>query len=241
MCNKYDIKLRAKELIRALKGAFPQYDFEMDEFFEDRYTNELMFPGGRVPALLPTKSERTFRLVTTTWGFPTPINQGGKELLIPVNNKRDDKLVGYFAKALEKRRCLLPMTSIIEWPKDSGGNKYEINIPYKITAANSPDGLFFSAGLFDFNKSNREFFSTMITTSPNYKFALYHNRMPAILKTEDCLNFLVEDPEMARKLIGPDSSDDIEWKGEMLIEIMGKAEKGKLKKKSLYFQSEATA
>ncbi len=239
MCNKYDIKIRSKELVRALKGAYPHYDFELDDFFEDNYTEELMFPGGRVPALLPTKEEGKFRLVSTTWGFPTPINQGGKNVMIPVNNKRDDKLVGYFEKVLKTRRCILPMTSIIEWPKDVNGDKYEINIPYRITAETN-DGLFFSAGLFDYDPKKREFFSTMITTSPNYRFAMYHNRMPAVLKTDEAVSYITEDPDIAKAMIGPSSSEDIAWKGEMLIEIMGKTEKGKIKKRSTYFQSEAS-
>lgn len=240
MCNKYDLKLRGKELVRAFKQPYRKYKFEIDDYFEDDYIDELMFPGGRVSALLPTKEPDTFRLVTTTWGFPTPINQGGKEILIPVNNKRDDKLVGYYEKLLKNRRCLLPMTSIIEWPKDAEGNKYEINIPYRITAEEEPEGLFFSAGLFEFESKKREFFSTMITTSPNYRFALYHSRMPAVLKLPEALDYLTGDADIARAMIGPSSSEDIVWKGEMLLDIMGKTEKCKIKKRSLYFREEAS-
>ena len=240
MCNKYDLKLRGKELVRAFKSAYKKYNFEIDDFFNDDYVDELMFPGGLVPALLPTKDPDTFRLVTTTWGFPTPIYQGGKEILITDNNKRDDKLTGYYDDVFKKRRCLLPMTSIIEWPKDIHGEKYDINIPYRITAESEPDGLFFSAGLFDFEKKNREFFTTMITTSPNYRFAMYHSRMPVVLPLNEAMDYLTGDEKIARAMIGPSSSEDIEWKGEMLLEIMGKTEKGKIKKRSLYFKEEAS-
>ncbi len=87
-----------------------------------------------------------------------------------------------FKGPFRKRRCIIFADGFYEWKSEG-----RIRVPYLIRMKDArPFGM---AGLWDRWKDIRTggeiITSTIVTTSPNELTAAIHNRMPAILKTED--------------------------------------------------------
>ena len=87
-----------------------------------------------------------------------------------------------FARLLAANRCIIPADGFYEWQK-KGNSK----IPHRFTLAD--DSLFALAGLWDewVDRGTGEIISsfTIITVAPNPLVEPVHNRMPAILRSED--------------------------------------------------------
>lgn len=101
-----------------------------------------------------------------------------------------------FRDALAARRCLLIGTSFIEHRAEEGRK-----VPYEFLVDEGQPYAY--AGLWEvWQKEGRPFLScTMITTPPNETAALYHDRMPAILRPEDYADWL--DPATPRAELFP--------------------------------------
>lgn len=86
-----------------------------------------------------------------------------------------------FKAALKYRRCLIPADGFYEWQKLNGRKQ-----PVRIQLADG--GLFAIAGLWEqwLSPDGSELEScTLLTTEPNEKLAVVHNRMPVILNPAD--------------------------------------------------------
>ncbi len=83
----------------------------------------------------------------------------------------------FYRRALERRRCLVPMDGFYEWKRE--GTRKQ---PYRIQVGTGE--LFAMAGLYDVWKSPEGEWVpsfTIITHAPNSFMAAIHDRMPAIL------------------------------------------------------------
>ena len=84
-------------------------------------------------------------------------------------------------RLVNSKRCIVPAKGYYEWQKLADGTKQ----PFYITP--KTESVFSFAGLWDeWHSPNGEVISTftIITTTPNKEMAEIHNRMPAILSTE---------------------------------------------------------
>lgn len=113
------------------------------------------------------------------WGFHRPFNPS-------INNARSDKLeTGMWAGTFRERRCVIPMSLFYEWGPGVGGKKqaHEFHDP--------DDDYLWVAGVWE---ANTEFVScyAMVTTAASPLMAPIHNRMPALLRTEEMAEYLAE-------------------------------------------------
>jgi len=100
-------------------------------------------------------------------------------------NARDDNLVNVHARLINSKRCVVPLEGFFEWE-----NRIELGkkrkVPYYVSSPSLPQ--LPMAGLWDTWKdvSGRVMDSfTIITVSPSEDLKWLHDRMPAILRSEE--------------------------------------------------------
>lgn len=113
------------------------------------------------------------------WGFEHPRYR-------EVNNTRATSLKSpFWAESLEKRRCLVPMSSFYEWAesasKSAPRQAYEFRRP--------DDDWMWVAGIYQPSEAHGWTYST-ITTEPSPVVVAVHDRMLAVLDWERALEFL---------------------------------------------------
>jgi putative SOS response-associated peptidase YedK len=173
MCGRY--RLTAKE--RYLRDHFGLGE---DASWAPRWN---IAPTQRVPVIRQDAKEpkRTFSLVR--WGL---IPYWAKDASIgfkTINGMSETAAEKpAFRDAMSRRRCLLPADGFYEWKKIGPKDKQ----PYNIGMLD--DSVFAFAGLWEcWRDPDGEFVETctILTTKPNLMVADVHDRMPAILRTED--------------------------------------------------------
>ena len=120
----------------------------------------------------------TGELVPMKWGFQ-------RSGLGVVNNTRSDNLNSpMWKKAIEKRRCLIPVLSYYEWSGPKGDKQTHL--------FQSPNyDYLWIAGLWEESLELGPCFS-MLTTEANPLVSPIHHRMPAIVTENDHKKFLLE-------------------------------------------------
>ena len=111
------------------------------------------------------------------WGFHRSFNPS-------INNARSDKLEGgMWKEASRDRRCVIPMTLFYEWGQGPGGPKqaHEFRDPH--------DDYLWAAGIWEEHEELGPCFS-MVTTAASPLMARIHDRMPALLRSEQIQEFL---------------------------------------------------
>jgi putative SOS response-associated peptidase YedK len=109
----------------------------------------------------------------------------------PINAKAETvSKLPMFREAYRKRRCIVPVDGFFEWRAERGSKQ-----PYAIAMKDrSPFGL---AGLWENWKdpATGEWVRTfcIMTTAANDLVSRIHDRMPAILRPEDCARWLGEE------------------------------------------------
>jgi putative SOS response-associated peptidase YedK len=104
-----------------------------------------------------------------------------------------------FRDAFQRRRCLIPADGFYEWRKSEGTNKQ----PYYVRLKN--DRPFAFAGLWEHwegSGSSAIESCVIVTTEANVLLRLLHDRMPAILPSEDFGRWLDPDSEDTSDLVG---------------------------------------
>jgi len=110
------------------------------------------------------------------WGFSRSFNPS-------INNARSDKLdAGMWAEAFRQRRCVIPVSAFYEWGPGLGGRKqaHEFRDP--------DDDYLWISGLWEDADGGSCY--TMVTTDASPVMAPIHNRMPAVLRSDEVQGFL---------------------------------------------------
>ena len=120
----------------------------------------------------------TGELVPMKWGFQ-------RKGLGAVNNTSSDNLNSpMWKKAIENRRCLIPILSYYEWSGPKGDKQTHV--------FQSPNhNYLWIAGLWEESSELGPCFS-MLTTEANPVVSPIHHRMPAIVTENDHKKFLLE-------------------------------------------------
>lgn len=156
----------------------------------------------RTPVVRPTDRRPFIRVAggkkgldLGIWGFPPPEVRSR-----PIINARCETVdvLPTFAKAFEKRRCVIPVTGYYEWKKGNDGSK----TPWRFSldgAANNGvavserraarnrmfegegGSLFVLAGIFMVDRTSGHRHFAILTSEPNELAAEIHDRMPVIL------------------------------------------------------------
>ncbi len=164
MCGGFSLSIDFKKLAKRFGTAEPDY------FYPVRYN---IRPSQQVPAILNTAPKE---ISLTHWGYMPVWAKTASDAII---NTRKESLVSKptFKQSFVSRRCLILADGFYEWAK--GG---EQKIPYRIVLESGEPFAF--AGIWKPGTSQELNEVSIITTEPNDKIAMIHNRMPAILRPD---------------------------------------------------------
>ena len=115
-----------------------------------------------------------------------------------------------FRHLIDESRCLVPVTGFYEWHR-SGSDKRPFYIypgPNSENNKGENRAMFFGA-LYQRDKNNL-LQATLLTTAANETMASVHHRMPVIIDSKDCLNWLAgTDKDEIDALMQPASNDTL--------------------------------
>ncbi len=174
MCGRYEI--HAHPDVVAL-----QFGLEEAPAFKPSYN---VCPGGEV---LVVRLEREGRRAArhNRWGRDGKLANARGETLLERPAFRD---------AFRRWRCLVPASGFYEWQAVAGRKQ-----PWHFRPADAE--LFALAGITAIWNGIRSV--SLITTAPNELMAPIHDRMPVIVRPEDCAEWLDAALEDARRLLRP--------------------------------------
>jgi len=137
------------------------------------------------------------RVVKMTWGLIPSWSKEPRTKFSTINARAETiTSSAVFRGPFKGRRCLVPASGFYEW-RQTGQDKQ----PYYIRLQSGE--LFAFAGLYDIwrDADGQELYTyTIITTTPNDLVAPIHNRMPAILRSDDEDVWLDKETDPARLL-----------------------------------------
>ena len=176
MCGRSSLTKTEKEIEERFNATFYSEDLE-------RYNpipNFNVAPTQRMPVITsdnPTKLQLFRWGLIPSWAKDTKI---GFSLINARLETISEKPM--FKSRLSRGRCIVPMDGFYEWKMQDG-----VKIPYRIVTTDQD--IFSVAGLWDAwldNNSGMLLYTfTVITRSPNSLMENIHDRMPAILTTEN--------------------------------------------------------
>lgn len=112
-----------------------------------------------------------------------------KKLEKPVINARSETVdeKPMFKKSFDQRRCLIPASSYYEWERPEP----KVALPYNI---HLPDnGPFFFAGIWSHHSKLDVTSCAILTAAPHKNISHVHDRMPIILKADQCEQWISTD------------------------------------------------
>ncbi len=181
MCNLYRMTRPASEVAAWLAAVESASGANVADAVYPGYTG-LVVAEGAVRAM--------------TWGFPLVIKGAKGQPLKPkpVNNARSDKLgTGFWRRAFESRRCLIPLTA---WAEAAGERGRMTR-----TWLSLPDApLFAAAGVWRPSDEWGDCYAMVMTASEGTDAARVHERMPLLLAPEDHARWLSGAPDEALAL-----------------------------------------
>ncbi len=174
MCGRSSLTKTEKEIEERFGATFYSDDLE-------RYNplpNYNVAPTHYMPVITSSDKEH---INIYRWGL-IPFWAKDKKIASKMINARIETILekSAYKKAVEKRRCIIPMDGFYEW-KRSGKNK----IPFRIITTDQD--IFSVAGIWEKWKdpNGEEIFTfSVITKPPNELMKTIHDRMPAILLPE---------------------------------------------------------
>lgn len=150
------------------------------------------------------------QLASLKWGLVPAWTKDFKQARKPINARAETVAEsGMFRGAFKSRRCLVPASGFYEWQKLNAKTKQ----PHFIRMKNEEPFLF--AGLWERwkNEDNDLQTFTIITTEANELMAPIHQRMPVILKPDECKQWLdpnTNDGAALKALLKPYPADEME-------------------------------
>lgn len=172
MCGRFENNMQMEDLFEALKAEGAP--------LKGGLPRENIAPTQMIMTV--TQSGEELKLVPMHWG----IKFSADSHLIFNSRIETIKEKPYWQRLFAENKCIVPMTAFYEW-KLEGRKK----IPYRIFL---PDEKFFFVPALYLEK-DRQFYASLITTTPNKFIEKLHHRMPVILKMDEALDFLKCDAE----------------------------------------------
>lgn len=168
MCGRFNIAMTSGfvELVNSLGVAAN---------FENRYN---VAPTEMIPMIIERDGMR--EILSSRWWL-VPSWSAGPSTKYAMFNARAETMAASraYKSLLPHKRCIIPVSSFIEWTEEKGGRQ-----PHEITTASGAMAL---AGLWDYWGSGVEgiYSCTIVTTEAVDEFRHIHQRMPLILSDEE--------------------------------------------------------
>lgn len=177
MCECYELKASARELVRHFK----QLDLGQREV--SRLTE--MHPTD--PVLMVTRNSAGYLASRASWGLVGSfLDQAPRHPLINLHSENLETKP-FYGKLLKRNRCLIPATAFFEWQAGSGGKR-------KVRISDSRQKPLMLAGIYDQHRLAGTT-CTILTMAANASVAPIHQRMPVILTQEEGAFWLAEHDE----------------------------------------------
>lgn len=203
MCGRYALTVQAKILEEQFR-AICQVELG------PRYN---VAPSQPVAIVRDMPTEREINLVR--WGL---VPSWAKDIKVGYRmiNARSETAAssGAFKRALQRRRCLIPVSGFYEWKKLEPEKARGKKLPHFIRVSGVE--VFALAGLWEHwqDPAGNELEScTILTCAPNELMADLHDRMPVILDPADYdrwLDLSAQEPDNIADLLRPFSADRME-------------------------------
>jgi putative SOS response-associated peptidase YedK len=178
MCNLYDIGTNSRRNNGQWEATISVAIGEIQKAHGIRKTD---------PGLVLTLNDEGPQAQIMRWGFKRSFNRA-------INNARSDKLDGMWSESWQQcRRCLIPIQTFYEWTGTPGKKQ-----AFAFTSANSESPLW-AAGIWEPGDEHPAY--SMLTTAASETVSTIHDRMPALLQSEDFETFL--NAENPRCLLNP--------------------------------------
>lgn len=181
MCNLYSLTTNRQAIIRLFRV--------VDNRAAHFEPKDAIFPGHSAPVVrISADNER--QLVNMSWGFILPVS--GRAPRRVTNTRDDARRSRFWRESLEKRRCLVPVSSFAE-PKDVKPATWH----WFALKADEPRPLFAFAGLWrrhvgpirkDGEPVELDVFSFMTTTPNELTASINHERMPVLLSSPEAFD-----------------------------------------------------
>ncbi len=204
MCGRSSLTKTEKELEERFGATF--YSDSLVNY--NPLPNYNVAPSHRMPVIT---NEDKLHFQAYRWGL-IPSWAKDKKIGYKMINARIETLLekSSFKMAVAKRRCLVPADGFYEWKKESGPDGKMVKQAYRIQTTDRE--VFSMAGLWDRwqDPDGQMIFSfTVITQGPNELMKGIHNRMPAILTSEQEELWLADDlpPQELVDMISPYPSE----------------------------------
>ncbi len=178
MCGRFESKPSINSLSKKLK----QHNVDLKIEFEPESSKTAnIAPTNKIFSV--RYADENYRLFQTNWGIKFSPNSP----LIFNSRIETIKEKKYWMNLFSNQRSLIPMSAFYEWKKE--GTK---KTPCRIFL---PDEEVFFVPALNYVDKEKNNFTSLITTTPNSFMKNIHHRMPVILRIEEGLNFLLDDPE----------------------------------------------
>lgn len=163
MCGRFENTVTAFELYKRLhelieERVFPQAEFSMINIAPTMQVQTLIKKDGKI------------YVTSSNWGIKFDKNSP-----LIINSRIETiKEKSYWKEQFEKNRSLIPMSAFYEWRKIG-----KVKQPFRVSLEG--DELFFVPAITIKIQGSSEYFTSVITTSPNNFMKDIHHRMPVIL------------------------------------------------------------
>ena len=169
--------------------------------FESRYN---VAPTEMIPMIIEREGNR--EMISSRWWLVPSWSEGPATKYAMFNARAETMASSRAYKGLLRhKRCIIPVSSFIEWTEEEGGKQ-----PYEITTVGGAMAL---AGLWDYWSKGEEglYSCTIVTTEAVDDFRHIHQRMPLILNDQEQQLWLdvANTPEEFAPLLIPHVSESL--------------------------------
>jgi putative SOS response-associated peptidase YedK len=187
MCNRYRAMGR-EALIEYARSVFGlEWDLPAPRFN--------IGPNQIVPIFVRNEADQPVATVAR-WNLIPRFDQGGQSVYLRTNARSEEVLTKpSYREAIQRRRCLVPSDGFYEWEHLQGGR---VKLPWAFELEGQRPFTF--AGLWERGGEAVPPSFTILTTRPNERVALIHNRMPVMLTDEAAHRWLAPGPMTAETL-----------------------------------------
>jgi putative SOS response-associated peptidase YedK len=200
MCGRFTLTIEDQEQLAKLLGA------EADAYLQQHYRPRYNIAPTDDHWIVRVKQERR-ELLPAKWGLVNSWAKDAKGAARQINARAETADTrSAFRDAFKSRRCVVPADGYYEWT----GSK-DARQPHWF---HRPDrGVFLMAGLYETwfpDEGERRRTFTILTTRPNAVSTPIHDRMPAILTSDDTIDAWLDgedDPAALKRLLAPAPDD----------------------------------
>lgn len=192
MCGRFGVTFKKGDLVE-----------EFDLFENPKFDTQFRYNVAPSQDIISVAKNSPLRAYQMKWGFIPEWTKPPDAKFKPINARAEKITGGFYKKAFEETRCLIPVSFFYEWKATTKDGK-EYKQPYLIK--HKKRDVFALAGIYSKHTDaggKDHYFTAIITTTPNSLMKKIHNRMPVIIDHKDYDRYIDGEFNEAKKLLKP--------------------------------------